>query len=168
DGHHPRNGRVRFSRNVRGPGIRRHDGLVRLQPAAHYRSGWHDYCSRSVVRHADRALVHDTVDRGAAWTLVLVATTRAATPGQYPSSTLRPASSGARTAVDRLTRRRVDSDERSVDSLNDCCDAMRTIGIHQSHTAISPGGYWAQFSVSLATTPLLLKKIFAWLGHATV
>ncbi len=33
----------------------------------------------------------------------------------------------------------------------------------QFHTDISPGGYWLHTSVDLATTPLLLKKIFMWL-----
>ena len=30
----------------------------------------------------------------------------------------------------------------------------------QFHTDMSPGGYWLHTSVALATTPLLLKKIF--------
>jgi len=37
----------------------------------------------------------------------------------------------------------------------------------QFHTDMSPGGYWLHTSVALATTPLLLKKIFMWLGQAT-
>ena len=34
-------------------------------------------------------------------------------------------------------------------------------------TDMSPGGYWPHTSVALATTPLLLKKIFMWLGQAS-
>jgi hypothetical protein len=37
----------------------------------------------------------------------------------------------------------------------------------QFHTDMSPGGYWPHTSVALATTPLLLKKIFMWLGQAS-
>ncbi len=45
--------------------------------------------------------------------------------------------------------------------------ASSSEAVHQSHTDMSPGGYFAQFSVSLATTPLLFQKIFMWLGQAT-
>lgn len=37
------------------------------------------------------------------------------------------------------------------------------VGYAQFHTDMSPAGYWLQTSVDLATTPLLLKKIFMWL-----
>src|ERR1700694_3252988 len=40
-------------------------------------------------------------------------------------------------------------------------------GVYALMQSIS-GGYWAQLSVSFAATPLLLKKIFAQLGHASV
>ena len=41
-------------------------------------------------------------------------------------------------------------------------------GCYPSHKDMSSGGYSAQWSVVMAATPLLLKKIFAQLGHANV
>ena len=38
----------------------------------------------------------------------------------------------------------------------------------QFQTDMSPRGYWLHTSVPLATTPLLLKKIFMWLTQAKV
>ena len=43
----------------------------------------HDDRARSAVRHADRAVVHDTVDRGAVGAVVLVAGASASAAGAY-------------------------------------------------------------------------------------
>lgn len=45
--------------------------------------------------------------------------------------------------------------------------ALKPRAYDQFHTDMSPGGYWLQMSVALATTPLLFQKIFMWLGQAS-
>ena len=68
------------------------DGGQRL---ADYRSGRYHHRPGPVVRHLDRALVHDTVYRRAARTLVLVAANSAPPPRQCIASVVRTASAGA-------------------------------------------------------------------------
>ena len=52
-----------------------------------------------VVRHADRALVHDAFCRNASGALVLVAATGTSAPGQHHAATVRAASGGSPTAA---------------------------------------------------------------------
>ena len=65
-------------------GVRVHDGLDGGQRSADHRSDRYHHRPGPVVRHLDRALVHDTVHRRAARTLVLVAATSASAPRQCP------------------------------------------------------------------------------------
>ncbi len=65
-----------------GSGVRRDDVVVHLQRPGGARSDRHHDRSRSVVRHARRAVVHDARDRRAAGSLVLVAAQRPAAAGQ--------------------------------------------------------------------------------------
>ncbi len=76
-------------------GIRRHHGHVRLQPAEGDGPGRHHDRAGSVVRHPDRAIVHDAVAGHLARTLVLVATTRSSTPRQHDAAAVRTASGGS-------------------------------------------------------------------------
>ncbi len=79
------------------------------QRFADYRSGRYHHRPGPVVRHLDRALVHDAVYRRAARTLVLVAANSAPTPCQ---SMLR--SSGPRPLVRSLLLREEDRDDDAV------------------------------------------------------
>ena len=89
DGHHPRHGRLGFGGDRCGSGVRRHHGLVRVRPVEGYGPGGHHDRAGSVVRHTDRALVHDTLGGHPARTLVLVATARASAAGQHDAATVR-------------------------------------------------------------------------------
>ena len=79
--HHPVHGRQRLGRDRRRTGVRLHHGVVHLQRPAGARPDRHDDRARPAVRHADRAVVHDTVHRRAARAVVLVAGAGAPTAG---------------------------------------------------------------------------------------
>ena len=91
------------------------DGVQRF---ADYRSGRHHYRPGPDVRHLGRALVHDTVYRRAARTLVLVATDSSAAPGQFHASACRNASAGTVLAAEGgPARRRRRGHNRTPDSV---------------------------------------------------
>ena len=87
--HHPGDGRLRCGGDGGRPGVRRHDGVVRVRRLADPRSDRNDDRARSAVRHADRAVVHDPVHRGAARPMVLVAAAGASPPRQPDASAVR-------------------------------------------------------------------------------
>ena len=60
-----------------------------------HRSGGNHHRSRSAVRHAGRARVHDAIHRRAAGTLVLVAATSAPPPRQRPTSAVSTPAAGS-------------------------------------------------------------------------
>ena len=96
DGHDSRDGRLGFGGDLCRSGVRRHHGHVRLQSAeGDGPGGYHDRAG-SVVRHPDRAVVHDAVAGHPAGPLVLVAAACAAAPGQRHAAAVRLASRGAR------------------------------------------------------------------------
>ena len=64
----------------------------------------HDDRHGSVVRHVDRARVHDAVDRRTAGTLVLVAATSAPPPRQWPAAVGRTAPAGAFLVAEGLAK----------------------------------------------------------------
>ena len=97
-GHHPRDGRLRRGGDRRRPGVRGHHGLLRVRRFANSRSDRDHDRSRSAVRHADRAFVHDAVHRSATRALVLVAAKGPPPPRQSDASTLRITPSGPPTA----------------------------------------------------------------------
>src|SRR4029078_11317220 len=72
-------GRIRRGGNRRGSGVRGDDGVLCVRRLEDPRSDRNDDRTGTVVRHADRAIVHDTVPRSAARALVLVAAQCAAT-----------------------------------------------------------------------------------------
>ena len=86
--HHPRHGGDRWGRHRRGVGVRVHHGVLRLQRSARARPDRHNHRAWPVVRHPDRALVHDPVHRGASRAVVLVATASASASGQHDAATL--------------------------------------------------------------------------------
>ena len=73
DRHHPRDGRHRIRRDLGRPGVRGHDGHLRVQRPEGDGSGGHHHRVGLAVRHPHRAVVHDTCDGVAAGPLVLVA-----------------------------------------------------------------------------------------------
>ena len=99
-GHHPGDGRLRRGGDGGRSGVRGDHGLVRIRRLADSRSDRNDDRSRSAVRHADRAVVHDAVDRRAARALVLVAAEGASAPRPSDVWLQRPAET-ATTAVGR-------------------------------------------------------------------
>src|ERR1700757_5115500 len=74
---------VSWPAEIRSAGEGGHD-LLPSQCAAHPRAGAQHHRYGSAVRHAGRAFLHDSVDRGADGPLVLLAATRAhQTPSGY-------------------------------------------------------------------------------------
>ena len=94
DRNYPFHGRHRRRGDVRGSGVRRHDGVLRLQPFGGDGAGRYHHRAGSAVRHVDCALVHDAVRRRADGALVLVANTSTHSPRQSATSAVRTASSG--------------------------------------------------------------------------
>ncbi len=102
--HHPRDGGQRLGGDRGRPGVRGHHGLVRLQRPAGARSDRDHDRARPAVRHADRAVVHDAVDRRAARTLVLVAANACApAPPAKCSSPTAPATPSANSCCGKTT-----------------------------------------------------------------
>ena len=81
--HHPVDGGQRLGGDRGGVGVRVHHGVVHRQRPDRARPDRHDDRVGSVVRHADRAVVHDAVDRRAAGAVVLVAGAGAPAAGAY-------------------------------------------------------------------------------------
>ena len=81
--HHPVDGGQRLGGDRSGVGVRVHHGVVHRQRPDRARPDRNDDRARSAVRHADRAVVHDTVDRGAVGAVVLVAGASASAAGAY-------------------------------------------------------------------------------------
>jgi RND superfamily putative drug exporter len=96
---HPLDGRNRRRGDIRRTGVRRHHGVVRGQRSEGHGAGRHDYRPGPLVRHVDRALVHDAVGRRADGALVLVAHAGADAPGHPAAGALRTASGGSRPAT---------------------------------------------------------------------
>ncbi|ETZ91225.1 MMPL family protein [Mycobacteroides abscessus MAB_030201_1075] len=86
-GHHPRDGRYRKGGDIGRTGVRRHDGFDGRQRPADHRADRYHHWPGPAVRHPDRALVHDPVDRGAAGPVVLVATACAPAPAECAADT---------------------------------------------------------------------------------
>jgi len=81
--------------------------IILLAVGSDYRSGRYHHRPGPAVRHLGRALIHDTVYRRAARTLVLVATDCSSAPGQSNASGYPTASRGTgRAATGRGPRRR--------------------------------------------------------------
>ena len=99
DRRHPRDGRHRLGGHLRRHRLRRHHVRVRVQRFSGARSDRDHDRPWAVVRHADRALVHDTFGRNASGALVLVAATGAPAPGQHHAAALRAAFGGSPTAA---------------------------------------------------------------------
>ena len=117
DRHHPRDGRLRLGGDRRGSGVRRDDVRLRLQRSADPRSDRHHDRPRSAVRHADRAFVHDALDRHLARPVVLVAAAGAPAPGQLDAAALRIASRrSSAAAVGRPGRKRRPSSVALIDT----------------------------------------------------
>ena len=98
DRHHPGDGRLRRGGDRRRSGVRGHHGVFHVRRFADPRSDRDHDRSRSAVRHADRAFVHDAVDRGTARALVLVAAEGAPPPRQPDAAALRVTPRGSSTA----------------------------------------------------------------------
>ncbi len=97
-GIYPRDGWHRQGRHDGRTGVRRDDGVDGGQRPADHRSDRYHHRLGPAVRHHDRALVHDAVDRGSAGSLVLVAAAGAPAPRQFPSAALWDAPTGTRAA----------------------------------------------------------------------
>jgi putative drug exporter of the RND superfamily len=89
DRQHPRDGGHRRCRHRGGLGFRRDHVLLHRQRPRHARSARHHHRPGPAVRHAGRPVVHDTVHRDPAWSLVLVATQRPYPTGQPNAAALR-------------------------------------------------------------------------------
>jgi uncharacterized membrane protein YdfJ with MMPL/SSD domain len=95
DRHHPFDGRHRCGGDLRGSGVRRDHGVLRSQRFEGHGAGRHHDRPGPVVRHLDRALVHDAVRRRADGALVLVADTGADSPGQPAAAPVRTPPAGS-------------------------------------------------------------------------
>ena len=73
DRDHPGDGGNRHRRHVGRSGVRRHDGLLRLQRPQGDGTGGYDHRDRPAVRHAGDPVLHDSRHRGPAGQVVLVA-----------------------------------------------------------------------------------------------
>ena len=76
-------------------GVRLHDGVVHLQRLEGHRAGRYHHRPGSVVRHPDRALVHDAVRGSLDGALVLVAAAGTHSPRQPVTSAVRTPPAGA-------------------------------------------------------------------------
>ncbi len=102
----------------RGPGVRVHDGVIRRRRPAGARPDRHDHRRRPDLRHPDRSLVHDPVDRRADGPVVLVAPEGAAPPRQCDAAALRrPAVGTGPASVRGRGRRGVRRAARSIKDL---------------------------------------------------
>jgi putative drug exporter of the RND superfamily len=95
DRNHPLDGRHRRRRDVCGSGVRRHHGVLRVQPFDCDGAGRHHHRVGSAVRHVDRALVHDALRRRADGPLVLVADTSPHPSRQPDAASVRTPLGGA-------------------------------------------------------------------------
>ena len=100
----------RLGGHIRRPRLRDHHVRVRVQRFSGARSDRDHHRPRPVVRHADRAFVHDAVRRNASRALVLVAATGAPASGQPDASALRTALRGS--SIAPVGRRRHRGDAR--------------------------------------------------------
>ncbi len=94
DRHHPRDGGLRVGGDRRRSGVRGDHVRVRVQRLAGARPDRHHHRPRPAVRHPDRPVVHDAVDRHPARPVVLVAATGAPASGQFDAAAVRIASRG--------------------------------------------------------------------------
>ena len=105
-----RDGRHRLGGHLRRHRLRRHHVRLYLQRFSSSRSDRHHHRPWVVVRHADRAVIHDALARNASRALVLVAAAGAPASGQHDAATLRAASGGSSAAA--VGRRRPGRDVR--------------------------------------------------------
>ena len=95
DRHHSRDGRLRLGGHLRRARFRVHHVRVHFQRSPSPRPDRDHHRPWVVVRHADRAFVHDAVRRNAARALVLVAPAGAPPSGKPNAPTLRSAFGGS-------------------------------------------------------------------------